>query len=475
MQVKKYSASEERIVLTSLIVHDQVLSRVHSALAGDKEPFKSRWSNIIASWCFDFFAEYKKAPRGAISSRFTKFAESSKDEDSVELIGSFLDSLSKEYDRLADEMNEQYLVDTASSYFQKIRLERLSEDINDALSDNDIEKARKAHANFQPLSFASSDWADPFNIAEISDSFRRKEDDRSILIPLKGDMGIFMSPYLKEGGFISFVGPEKRGKSFWLMEMVWQALRARRRVLYYAIGDMSKDEIKMRLYVRISKLPNLDHGQKEIEIALPTAFRAPKKKDEGYSVDYKPKEWYPAISGREVYRATKVLRTEAADGSSRLKLLCRGAGEVTASMIEADVLECRRNGWVPDVVVVDYADLLAPEESTRRMDYRHQVDLTWKILRRIPLNNHGLLLTATQANSESYNVSLLGPEHFSEDKRKNAHVTGMCGLNQTPDEYELGIYRLNWIFLRGGKWSRKRVIYTMGNLLLANPCLLNTL
>jgi len=471
MQIRKYAASEERTILTALIVHDQVLAKVHAAMAGEKEPFKNRWSNLIAEWCFAHFEKYKKAPRRAITERFSEYAETSKDQDAVDLMGSFLDKLNTEHDQLAEEMNAQYLIDTASSFFQKVRLERLAQTITDSIAAGDIERAQLCFDEFTPAAFAASDWSDPFSIAEIKDAFDRTSDERNILIPLPGDAGTFLSPHLKEGGFISFVGPDKRGKSFWLMEMAWQAIRARRRVLYYALGDMDKQEVQMRLYSRISFLPIA----KDVEIALPVRLSVPRRKEDSYAVEYGPRKIYPRITGKEVWDATKTLRAEGADGVSRLKLLCRGADEVSASMIEADVLECCRQDWVPDVVIVDYADLLLPESRTARMDFRHQVDATWKILRRIALNNHSLLMTATQANSGSYGAALLGPDHFSEDKRKNAHVTGMLGINQTDEEKELGIYRLNWILLRGGHWGKRQALYTIGNLALSNPCILNTL
>ena len=469
MKSKKYQASDEKTILTALIVHDNVLSTVCTKLGVDKAPFKNKWSNQICRWCFDYFQKYGKAPRKSIQSLFEEWAEDSSDEDSVDLVERFLSSLSQEHEQLASEMNEAYLIDLASKYFERVRLAKMAEDIQEALDRGELDVAKEAQANFEPIRFASTDWADPFQKEEIKDTFRRKEEQSDIVIQLKGDLGKFMSPYLRRGSFVSFVGPEKRGKSFWLMEMAWQALRQNRRVLYYVLGDMSKEETKTRLYSRIARLP-----EEEEVIQLPLELRTPRKKDESVQIKWGEEERYPALHGKAVWEATQKLRECGADGMSRLRFRCAGADEITASMIEQDVEDFNKQGWAPDAVVLDYGDLVAKEPHTKRLDLRHQIDATWKIFRRIALKKHLLFLTATQASADAYNAKLIRKDHFSEDKRKNAHVTGMAGINQTPEEKDLGVYRINWLFLRGGKWGETKVCYTVGNLAIANPCILSS-
>ena len=160
---------------------------------------------------------------------------------------------------------------------------------------------------------------------------------------------------------------------------------------------------------------------------------------------------------------------------SRLRLKCCGGSSLSATDIENDVRTFIQQGWIPDVVVADYADLLAPEPFTKNQEYRHQVNESWKIMRRVSQNHHLLFVTATQAAASSYASSVIRKTDFSEDKRKNAHVTGMLGINQTTEEKKLGIYRLNWVFLRDGAWTDTQVVTTAGNLGLCCPCLSSVL
>ena len=109
---------------------------------------------------------------------------------------------------------------------------------------------------------------------------------------------------------------------------------------------------------------------------------------------------------------------------------------------------------------IDYADNLAPIDG--RIDTRHQINATWQALRGISQIFHCLLFTATQANAKGYNTYILGPGNFSESKMKNAHVTGMIGINQTEDEKDMDITRLGWIELRGEPFSRRKTVKVAG-------------
>jgi hypothetical protein len=196
----------------------------------------------------------------------------------------------------------------------------------------------------------------------------------------------------------------------------------------------------------------------------------------GEAVVKTEKKDYEPLTYKEFLRAREELI--AVTGSrdlDHLRLKCIGGGLICAGDIENDVAGFVRDGWVPDLVVIDYADELAPEPDTRRMDKRDQINENWRVLRRIALKYHCLMVTATQAAARSYDKRTINRKDFSEDKRKNAHVTGMIGLNQFAEEKVGGLYRLNWILLREGAWAESQMIWTAGNLALANPCMVSKL
>lgn len=464
-EVKAYRADEERTVLAGLILHTEFLKRIVGSLGAYKKPFRSKWSNLICRWCVEFFQQYDKAPRKGIRHIFRKFAETSRDNESVELIESFLERLSSDFS-LKEEPNTEFLVDLASRYFRKVRLENLRDEMEAALEKGDLDFVEQSMADYKRIGFASDDWIDPTNPDVVLDALHVEEEKP--LIHFRDPLGTFLSPFFERDGFISFVGPEKRGKSYWLMEVVWLAMMQRRRVLYYVVGDMSRKQVMRRLVTRAIRRP-LRAGVIERPISLR------KLKDGKVLVETTQHRYEEAVSLKQATKTMKELLVRTGTKNSRIKLKCCGGATLTASDISTDIENFTRQGWIPDVVVVDYADLLSPEPNSRNWDYRHQINESWKVMRRIAQEHHLLFVTATQAAATSYGASVIRKSDFSEDKRKNAHVTGMIGINQTGEEKVQGVYRLNWVFLRDGSWADHQVVYTAGCLGLACPCIVSVL
>lgn len=448
-----------------MIVHPRVLERICDQFQGEKKPFRSKWSNLIFSWCAEHWTEHQRAPRRAIEDYFSRFARSSQDKDTIEIVESFLGSLDEDY-KTAKEINEGFVVKLASSYFKKVKLERIHRSIEVSLEKDDVEAAEAYVSSYESVQFSNGDdWLNPFDHKFLT----RPREGNEELIHFPGALGKFFSKQLTRFGFICFVGPSKRGKSYWLQEMVCRALRQRRNVLYYVFGDLSEDDIHDRMVARIARRP-ID----------PDKFIRPRKilNDDRRKprVTGELKEFEKGISTKMkiVCMDDFLKKTSSSVKDPRLKIKLKGGYVVSASDIERDVKYLSRKGWVPDVVVIDYADLLAPEVQTRNQDLRHQLNASWVVLRRIALDHHCLVVTGSQSARTAYDSWLIRKRDFSEDRRKNDHVTGMVGINQTDHEKKQGIYRLNWVNIRKGKWTENQVVWCAGNLSIACPCIISS-
>src|SRR5581483_5075437 len=372
----------------------------------------------------------------------------------------------------SSELNEDYVVDMAARFFNKIRLEKTADDIQTAIERNDIDEAQLAFSSYEPVAFGSNGFVHPFSKAQASKTMRYLLEGERSIVKFSGALDEFLSPFFEREGFISFAGPEKRGKSFWLTEVVWRAIRQRRRVMYYSFGDMSENQVQARLYCRAT-----ERALFAADIQYPLAIRKLKSKDEANRSNVQVRHETRHVKGlsmSSIKRAAYKLNAVTASRQPKLKLRCAGGYVVSASEIEREVQEFSKDGWPPDLVVIDYADLLKAESQTLKQDVRHQINASWVILRRISLDYKCLVVTATQAAASSYDAWTIRKKDFSEDKRKNAHVTGMLGINQTSDEKEKGVYRLNWVFLRNGKWSDSKVVWTAGDLNTARPCIISS-
>ena len=127
--------------------------------------------------------------------------------------------------------------------------------------------------------------------------------------------------------------------------------------------------------------------------------------------------------------------------------------------------------WVPDVIVIDYADIVAPPRGVK--EPRDQVNEIWKALRAMSQRQHCLVVTATQTNAASYEAKTLGRQHYANDKRKYAHVTALAGINVTAEEKEAGVARYNWIVLREGQYSSRKCVHVAGCLAIGQPSLVS--
>jgi len=129
-----------------------------------------------------------------------------------------------------------------------------------------------------------------------------------------------------------------------------------------------------------------------------------------------------------------------------------------------------KEGFVPDVIIIDYADLLV---SDSRQDFRHAQNSIWKDLRGLSQEKHCLVVTATQADANSYEKDTQTLKNFSEDKRKYAHVTAMYGMNKSVDgrDKRVGILRLNELVIREGDFDNTTQVYILQKLAQGRPVL----
>jgi hypothetical protein len=441
-----------------MIIDDRVLGRV-----SDKwQPpmFESSWSNMIGKWCVEYFKEYKKAPGHHIQGIFNEWAAKSQNQESIDLAGTFLDTLNEQYTRLTEDSNSDYIIDLAARYFNKVKLNRLTESIETHIYQGDIDKAVSKVNQYHRIEMGVGKPIDVFSDKEaIKASF---DSNHEALIQYSGGLKDFFKDRLERDGFIAVMGPDKRGKSFWLLDMAFRAVIQKHRVAFFECGDLSEHQIMRRFMIRVSAKPlypcSIEYPQKII-------VRRYKDRKPDVKVLSKLKKYTKPLDWRTAYRAChKLVKRRGA--KDRLRLSCHFNDTLTVDGLNGILEEWERDGWIPDIIIIDYADLL-------NMDYygvegRDRVDKTWKQLRRLSQERHCLVITATQSDTKAYDAVKITQKHFSEDKRKNAHVTGMIGLNQTEDDKEEGFMRLNWVVLREGNYNPKKFCYVANCLELAN-------
>jgi len=458
MQVEeRRDSADEKRILSAMIVDASVLGR----LSPHWQPnlFRSKWSNLIGGWCVRYFKKHEKAPGKLIESLFERWEAQGKDESAAKLIESFLTSLSDDYESKG-EAPAEYIVDLASAYFNRVKMVRHAEQIIADIEAGDDAKAMARYTNPGKIELGVGAGIDVLRDKEaIKAAFA---DEAEQLVEYPDALKEFFQDALIRDGFIAFVGTEKRGKSFAIQDLAWRAMEQGRRVAYFQIGDLSQNQMMKRFMVRAAKRP-----AKRTTPSRPVRY--PK------TLDLLPKRKYAECSfierhfkndldWKQAWKACKKVIGESTE--TLLQLSCHTMNSVSITGIEAILESWERKGFNCDICVIDYADLLLPH--TQGEPY-YQINETWKQMRALSQARHILVVTATQANAAALTAETLGPQHFSGNKLKMAHVTGMVGLSQVPKEKLMQVQRWNWLVLRESDFNTTLPVHVAGCLAIANP------
>ena len=468
MKIERRDGSDERKILMAMIVSDSTLAQIIAIWKPGI--FRSTWANIVAGWCAKYFERYSKAPRESIQDRFEAFAsDPANDESSIKLIDKFLSRLSDDYESMREGVNVEYSVDLARSYFNRINARNLTQRVNGFLDSGKVDLALSEIESFNQLDTAIGSeidvLSDPGNVREML------EENRSSLVKFPGAMGQFIAGEFIRDSFVVFLAPEKRGKSWALLDVAFRSIMTGRKVIYFECGDNSKNQVMRRLAARACKMPMPDERQK-YQRHRSFEYNYPLEIKRAYGEQYAHVKSEARMSRSKIdwefvfERFQQIAKKKSRNGESLLKLSCHPNSTISATGIRAKLVSLERRGWVPDVIIVDYADILAAPSGIDSL--RDQINHSWKQLRSISQEFHCLLVSATQADAQSVGQWVLTRKNFSDDKRKIGHVTAMLGINQVEDEKEQGIYRYNYIVSRNQFFKETKCVYLASCLSMSN-------
>lgn len=470
MKITRYDGKDERSVLTAMIVDSTVLGRV--APHWSRGLFQSQWSNLIGGWAVQFFQKYNRPPGKDIEGLFARWAEKAKDKDTIALVDAFLSSLSEEYESLAKDINPAYAIDSAGLLFNRVRMTNDADKVKEFLDSGDLEGAEGVFSSSKKIELGVGAGVNVLeDMAAIQQAFKEKSEP---LIEYPGMAGRFFQDSLERDGFIALLGPEKRGKSRWLVDMAWRGMRQRRKIAFFEVGDMSQGQIMRRFMSRAARRP-LKLGRSgawPLALQWPTAI----ERLEGQKwaeVTAEERLFDKPLSWQSSWKACQaIIHNKTKTKQPLLKLSCFPNSTISVLGIEGMLQNWSRDGWFADCVIIDYADILAPV-NPRQNDNRQRINETWAAMRALSQKNHCLVVTATQASAASYGAEWLGMQHFGEMKTKLAHVTGLVGLNQIEEERIRGITRLSWVVVRDISNEDGFHVYCAGLPAINDPCIVS--
>lgn len=457
----------EKAIITGMIVSTSYLRSIAPIL--NLKFFKNNYARIVAKWVMKFYESYKECPGIQIKDIYRVEKERLKDAD-ADLISTFLDDLSRRYENETS-FNVDYLLDRTFTYFKEVSLSLISENIAGYLATKEIDKAEDEITNYKRVAKVMTNWIDPFDpeyIEKVYDGDLVDEDKPNYLFRLIGPVGEHLG-HFERGWLIAFLAPMKRGKTFFLQEIALQAIATKLNVVFISL-EMMDGGLSNRFFKMISgsgekictifpafdcQLNQNGFCNKPERINQITLYKnnvlPPFDHKNSYrpctvcrgTRDYKLATWFETIqkSKLSLFKLKKVMSGFQTVFGKSLKIKAYPAYSANLQTIKRDleILEITED-FVPDVIIIDYADILSPESS--QSEGRDRYDETWKMLKNLAATQHCLVVTASQSNKKTMDSKSVKASDVSEDIRKVAHVDAMFSLNQTMEEKDSGIMRL---------------------------------
>lgn len=231
---------------------------------------------------------------------------------------------------------------------------------------------------------------------------------------------------LHRGRFLVILGKYK-GKKTWALCNIGQRAVLKGLVVVHLTHEMSEGEIEQRYDQMFGSLV-CSRGAEEVNI--------PYYDDEAHEIKMNRIKCSSVFDRAAVLEARRNVRRFGG------RLLIKKYPMGTCSMQEVDrylnYLECFE-GIIPDVLLNDYADIMAPVDPRKQL--RDQINETYIWHKRIADERNILVVTASQATRQAIEKERFSIKDFAEDIRKIGNCDLAIGVCQSPTQAEQGICR----------------------------------
>jgi len=234
------------------------------------------------------------------------------------------------------------------------------------------------------------------------DRLRRVGDDKEA----RGGCGIpivdtWLGGGLKDGQLGIFMGGTGGGKSIALPQVGRHAMTLGYRVAHYTL-ELNEREVGARYDAAMTQIPFQD-----------------------------------LKSSSHIFRK-KMAKMGRYDG--KLVIKDYPTGSASTNTIKSHLKQLESFDWYPDVIIVDYGDLLKP--LTKYDNEYADLGAIFRDLRGIAGENNCPLWTATQVNRPGLGAEIVDVEHISDSLKKAQIADVIVALAATPEERQRSLLRL---------------------------------
>ena len=492
----------ERQIIIGLISNNEYLANIRQYW--NEEFIESSALRLIAKWCVDYFDKHGETPGSNIERLFDKKRKRIDKDLAEEIEEDILPSLSAEYNE-SEEKSIKFLLAETEEHFVTRSMKLKSEAIESLLQKGELNEAKALEETYELFKgFKHEDLDTKPESINFDDKIDEVFSDAlEPLFKYPGALGRMLNEHLVRGGFIGILAPEKRYKSWILLDMAMRAYEQGVPVAFFQAGDMTENQQLLRMFSYLTKRPTREIPYDRIYVPvvdciknqrdncqdpLRECFTGVTTKSEKElreekipiqelkelyenNPDYKrcincaafsKNKWgtiwlekiKPARPLSKIKTKQVIKKFFSNDNLFRMRTYANGT--LTVKEMKSVLKQWKVGGFFPKFIAIDYADLIVDYSSK---EHRHQQNKIWKDLRAVSQEEDALIAAPTQADANSYEVGVLKLKNFSEDKRKYAHVTAMFGLNHDKDGVEkgLGVLRINKLIVREGVNENEQV------------------
>jgi replicative DNA helicase len=503
------SADKEKKIITSMITSTSFLKEIITV--AQVEYFSTSFSKTIFRWIKEFFEEEGEAPQKHIQDLFEDKKHTIDDEEDIKLIDVFLKKLNEEYGgeepsakNYENKFNEAYYIKQSIDYFAKQKIKLLIQKLKDKTENDDISEAEHLISNFKAVEKLSAGWVDIGDRDFIERVWDKSEKNKLIRFPrgIHEVMGEW-----NRGWLVCIQSAYGSGKSFLLQEVAFLAMAARLNVVFVSLemdevqfskrahqrktgrmekageilipkfdcyynqtGDCTKSIRTCHSKIRIGNTPKVTFEQAPHDYKICTECR-------GGNGDFKVETWFEkkmveGIDNDSIYQAFN----PRLKGFGRyLKLMCYPKLTANLSRVDRDLdLLFNQKNFAPDVIIVDYADILMAEDDRYEND-EGKFNTTYMSLARMAKQRDALVVTVSQINtatvkSDRSHHGKMGDASGS-SRAKYAHPDMVCAMMQTNLEKASGVTRFNIVKSREGHFNESQEVYVLQQLALCHAML----
>lgn len=489
----------EKRLLTGLIVSDKILSNLRTFI--QPEIFELEVGKLVSQWIISYYDTYKQSPKKHIKDIYEvekgKIKRGLDDE-----VSQFLTKLSEDYlsDGGPEGINEDFIIDKGRQYLKERNLRKIATDINSLLDIGRVDEAEKKYEESKKvIQEVSYRWTAPFDDPQFINSVF--EESETPLFRMKGQLGSLVGD-LRRGWLFVLMGPMKRGKTWGLQDIAFDAMFSRKRVAYISL-EMKDRHLAPRMYKQLGAFGdesgdyifpcfdccnNQDNSCnkhiRENKAKFPGCFDPHKKtqykpctacrKIESEKKDFLPTVWHfiadrPKLSLPNTRKELK--KFQRTFGKNLLRLISFPAFSATMKDVDEQLNELERDeGFIPDVIITDYGGIMAPEHYYG--DPRHNIDDIFKAHKRMAGERSALVVSGVQSlgmGRSALNKDMQDETDIGANAYILAHVDILMALDQNVEEKESGVWRMGILEHRWKKFNKRRQAMVLQQLELGMP------